>query len=74
MTPSDYAARMREKREIYEDFGRIIDQHGGDGGFAPLQDVEFRRDFNRIEAAVCSRPLKQEAQETITEQNAWCVP
>lgn len=51
MTSSDYATRMHELREIFEDFGRIIDEHGGEGGFVPSQDVEFWRDFNRIETA-----------------------
>lgn len=51
MTSSEYDLRMYELRELFEDFGRTIDEHGGEGGFVPSQDVEFWRDFNRCETA-----------------------
>jgi hypothetical protein len=51
-TVSDFLNRMRQHRELIEEFGRIIDDEcGGEGGFQPSQDLAFWRDFERIEDA-----------------------
>lgn len=51
MPDKDFATRVRELRNLFEDFGRIIDEHGGEGGFVPSKDVVFWRDLDRIEEA-----------------------
>ena len=51
MTSSDHTAQMHELREVFEDFGRAIDEADADGGFVPSQDSDFWQDFNRIEIA-----------------------
>ena len=51
MTDSDFDAKIKGRRENFEEFGRIIDGLNEDVGFTPSRDTAFWRDFDRIEVA-----------------------
>lgn len=54
---SEFSERIRNLRRGMEEFGRIIDDLDGDGGFAPSHDSEFWRDLDRIEAVGMTKDM-----------------